>query len=141
MNKYAVLVFALVLAYATAELIKPITDAEKQALKNAHEKCQADPATAVEKGAMKLIHEGKAAEVKNLKPHILCMAKTNKIINEDGKINVEFLKSKWAEHYDAADLAKLEPCLVEKDTPENTAAHLAKCQHEAVGSILHHVHH
>ncbi|XP_019877192.2 uncharacterized protein LOC109605064 [Aethina tumida] len=136
----AFLVFALVLGISAAALIKPLTDEEKQKVRAAHEKCQTDPATAVPKGTLKLIHEGHASEVQNLRAHMLCMAKITKVIKEDGKLNVDLLKTKWAEHYDAADLAKLQHCLVDKDTPEETAVALAKCQREAVGSILHHHH-
>ncbi|XP_049825718.1 uncharacterized protein LOC109605075 [Aethina tumida] len=136
MNKYAILVFALVLGITAAGLIKPISDEDKQKVREAHEKCQTDPATAVPKGSLKLIQEGKASEVKNLRPHILCMAKIANVIKEDGKLNTDLLRSKWAEHYDAADMAKLQACLVDKDTPEETAVSLVKCQREAVGSIL-----
>lgn len=121
-----------------AQVVKDLTEAEKDRFKEIHKKCMDDPATSADEDLLKKVHQGVYTDDEKVKVHMLCMAKGLKFLTEDGKLNTDWVKNKWEEHYNGDDLTKLNACLVQKDTPVETSWALLKCQHEAVGATHHH---
>nr|UWL63310.1 odorant binding protein 20 [Pagiophloeus tsushimanus] len=103
---------------------------DRQKLKNAHDKCQADPATAIDEDALKTLREskGKGASPPNGGAHALCVSKSLGWQNADGSINKDHLKERISANVD--DAAKVDEIFaeatVEKENETATAEHLFK---------------
>nr|UWL63311.1 odorant binding protein 21 [Pagiophloeus tsushimanus] len=120
--------FALCLTF-TAVLAD--TDEEvKQLVKDAHKKCQEDPATAVDEAELKALRDskGKGPAPANGGAHALCVSKALGWQKADGSVNKDFLKEKISE--DIHDSAKVDEILAEataeKENEVATAEHLFK---------------
>lgn len=94
-----------------------------------HKACQDDPKTFADEGLVQKLFEGIFTEDQQLKVHMVCMYKGFHLMKHNGKLNRDVLKRKWAEHASGPLLHKLDHCLVEKSTPEETSWELMKCQH------------
>ncbi|XP_066262232.1 uncharacterized protein [Euwallacea similis] len=100
-------------------------------IKKAGDKCQEDPATAVDKEALKtyLESKGTSPEPANSGVHALCVTKELKWQKADGKVDREYLKERLQAHQQDPVKSEefLNECAVDKDTDIDTAKHLFKC--------------
>lgn len=87
----------------------------------------------VSKTVIRKIKIGEWIEEDNLKRALFCIAKKTGIQNENGTLNPTKIQSKWATHYDSADLSRLMGCVKEYDAPEKTAYELFKCRQSVLG--------
>ncbi|CAG9762463.1 unnamed protein product [Ceutorhynchus assimilis] len=98
-------------------------------IKDSHEKCQANSATALEDGALKQVLKGGEAPA-NFGAYSLCVSKALEWQNEDGSINRAYLEERGqalSEGNDTTYKAILDECAVAQANPEATAVHLFKC--------------
>ncbi|CAH0555822.1 unnamed protein product [Brassicogethes aeneus] len=116
--------------------VKGLTQEQKDHMKAVHKKCQEDPKTTADEDLVKKVRDGIFTEDEKVKIHMLCMQQGFNIITADGKVNEEKLKSKWADHFDADSQAKLQKCLVNKDTAVETSWALLKCEWDVVGEQI-----
>lgn len=65
-----------------------------------------------------------------LKTHILCMNKKLGFQNDAGELQMDRMKAMFSKYSDPAVVDKLMVCIVQKDTPENSAFEVAKCAHQ-----------
>lgn len=103
----------------------------KERLKAAHDKCQADSHTAVDEEEVKVFRDskGKGQAPANIGPHNLCISKTLKWQNADGKVNKELLKERITAHIEDASKVDgiLNECAVDKENEVATANNIFKC--------------
>ncbi|CAH0553034.1 unnamed protein product [Brassicogethes aeneus] len=131
-NYTVILACIIVLSIASA---KKQTKEERSKFKEVHEQCQNDERTCVDEMLIRNWFGGIFIEDDKLKNHMLCMAKGLNFINENGKLNEHFIKSKWIEHYDGKEVKNLQECLKEKSTYVETSWDFFKCQHNAINSV------
>ncbi|XP_030753577.1 uncharacterized protein LOC115880499 [Sitophilus oryzae] len=132
MNKFvAVAFFAFIAVSWAASLGEPDHAAaheSREKFKKAHEKCQADPATAVDESALKALREGGAPPA-NHAAHALCISQALGWQNADGSVNKEAIKSR-AEHIfgSSPKLSEIiDECSLPQASPAETAVHITKC--------------
>ncbi|XP_066142774.1 uncharacterized protein [Euwallacea fornicatus] len=127
MKLFVAVMFCITFATVFGDLREDI----KVKIKKAGDKCQENPATAVDKDAWKAYTEskGKGPEPANSGPHALCVTKELKWQKADGKVNREYLKERLqALQQDPVKSEEfLNECAVDKDTEIDTAKHMFKC--------------
>nr|WNH96195.1 odorant binding protein 13 [Anthonomus eugenii] len=130
MKQFVVL---LVFALAATTMAKPEVNKDQvahsaQKVKQAHEKCQADPATAVDESALKNLHKGGEAPA-NIAAYTLCISKNLGWQHEDGSINKDYIQSRAEAIFGASPKLQqiVDECAAGQATPEATAQHLFKC--------------
>nr|UWL63306.1 odorant binding protein 16 [Pagiophloeus tsushimanus] len=128
----AVLLCALVAsALARPEVNQDAVKESGRRIKEAHDKCQTDPATAIDEEALKNARKSGAppAPPANSGPHSLCISKAVGWQNEDGSINKANIEEKahaiFGEQSDIKNI--LDECVVAQENPEATAVHLFDC--------------
>ncbi|ENN78209.1 uncharacterized protein LOC109536324 [Dendroctonus ponderosae] len=126
--KYLVVLSLCLAVVSAAALTK---EEIKERLKAAHDKCQADPQTAIDEAALKAFKDskGKGQLPANMGPHDLCISKALKWQNADGKVNKELIKERITDN--VADASKVDAivneCAVDKENEIATAENLFKC--------------
>lgn len=94
-----------------------------------HRGCQDDPETFADEVLIQKLFDGIFPEDDQLKVHMVCMYQGFNLMNHDGELNKDVIKKKWAEHVTGGLLQKLNQCLVEMSSPEETSWEFMKCQH------------
>ncbi|XP_050300645.1 uncharacterized protein LOC126739144 [Anthonomus grandis grandis] len=125
----ALLVFALAAtAMARPEVNKEQIAQSAQRVKQAHDKCQADPATAIDDGALRNLHSG-GAQPANMAAHALCISKGLGWQNADGAINKDYIQSRAEAIFGSNPKLQqiVDECAIAQATPEATAEHLFRC--------------
>nr|UTN00820.1 odorant binding protein [Semanotus bifasciatus] len=106
------------------------TVVSRRRITNAHNQCQADPATHVDEEDLKKSLKG--IQVSGLGPHMLCMSKKIGLQKSNGDIDRAVFRVRFSEI--VRNQSKLddivEGCAVQKETPEDTAEHIMKCFHQ-----------
>lgn len=73
------------------------------------------------------VRSGNLPDDGTLKELIFCMNKKLGFQNEDGELQMEAMKAMFSKYNEPAILDKLMECIVQKDTPQNSAYEIAKC--------------
>lgn len=111
------------------QIIQRTTEEERAEFRVVHKNCQGNPVTFADESFIDNLFEGVFPEDYQVKVHLVCMHKGLKMMTPDGKLDVDVIKGKWAKHANGEHLSKLQQCLVEKSSPEETSWQFLKCQH------------
>ncbi|KAF7284580.1 uncharacterized protein LOC143205132 [Rhynchophorus ferrugineus] len=131
MNQLSVVVFFACVAALLASPLEPNAAAARESqekLKQAHQKCQSDPATAVEEASLKGLARG-GPKPANYGAHSLCISKALGWQNEDGSVNADTIRARAENIFGSS--AKLDEviseCAQNQANAEETAIHLTRC--------------
>ncbi|CAH0553032.1 unnamed protein product [Brassicogethes aeneus] len=133
MNKYGFLLFVALVAAASSAVIKGVTPDEQKEFQGVHKFCQSHPETHIDEELIGKLIKGEFIEDEQLKVHMVCMYQGFKMMHYG--LLKDNIRQRWSKHYDGEYLAKLEHCLIEKESPEETAWNFVKCEHGIVGSL------
>ncbi|XP_050305820.1 uncharacterized protein LOC126742967 [Anthonomus grandis grandis] len=120
--------------------------ADVHGMKAVHEKCQNDPATHLETSVLEDLRKNRnnAQLPPNFGLHVQCMSKGMNLIQEDGKVNVEGVKTHvgHVEKDQSKADSIVQECAQNKENEKETSKHVWECLHKNhIFSGPHHHHH
>lgn len=101
----------------------------KQKLQGMHETCVAE--TGVSADSLSAAMTGNFPDDPTLKEHVFCMSKKFGFQNGDGQLQVDTISGMISTYVPDPTISEsLMKCVVQRDTPQNTAIELAKCAYQ-----------
>ncbi|XP_030753589.1 uncharacterized protein LOC115880508 [Sitophilus oryzae] len=132
MKQFALVVF---LACVAATLAAPRLEADpakakasQEKLKEAHQKCQSNPATSVDQQALKALRDG-GEKPANYGAHALCISQNLGWQNADGSVNKDVVQSRAEAIFgQSPKLSEIvNECTQPQANAEETAIYLTRC--------------